>query len=128
MSSELAEQLLEHLAEDETIARQAIAESALRWHYEETGDGWQVHHRNRALITSVGDSTNHYVGRHVARHDPARVLVECAAWRRVIEFIDGWTEHTDSDPGVTVMELFAFLAESLGQRASSPDRWPPPRT
>ncbi|PZR93410.1 MAG: hypothetical protein DLM67_13705 [Candidatus Nephthysia bennettiae] len=126
MSSELAEQLLERIAEDETIARQAIAESALRWHYQETGDGWRVHHSNRAVISSVDDSTDQSVGRHVARHDPARVLAECAAWRFVIEFIDGWTEHTDSDPGVTVMELFAFLAETLGQDASRPDRWPPP--
>ena len=32
---------------------------------------------------------------------------------RIAVFAPDWTEHTDSDPGITVVELFAFLTESL---------------
>jgi hypothetical protein len=32
---------------------------------------------------------------------------------RVAVFAPGWTEWTDSDPGITFLELFEFLAESL---------------
>ena len=32
---------------------------------------------------------------------------------RVAVFAPDWTEHNDSDPGVTIVELFAFLTESL---------------
>ncbi len=40
---------------------------------------------------------------------------------RVAVFAPDWTEHIDSDPGVTIVELFAFLTESLLYR---PDRSP----
>ena len=40
---------------------------------------------------------------------------------RVAVFAPDWTKQTDSDPGVTIVELFAFLTESLLYR---PDRSP----
>jgi hypothetical protein len=36
---------------------------------------------------------------------------------RVAAFAPDWTEYAGGDPGVTIMELFAFLAESLLSRA-----------
>ena len=35
---------------------------------------------------------------------------------RVAAFAPDWTDHTDSDPGITIVELFGFLAESLLSR------------
>ena len=32
---------------------------------------------------------------------------------RVAVFVPDWTEHEDSDPGITLVQLFAFLTESL---------------
>ncbi len=36
---------------------------------------------------------------------------------RVAAFAPDWTEHTESDPGITLVDLFAFLAEELLSRA-----------
>jgi hypothetical protein len=36
---------------------------------------------------------------------------------RVAAFAPDWTEHTASDPGITLVDLFAFLAEELLYRA-----------
>jgi len=41
---------------------------------------------------------------------------------RVAVFAPDWTEHTDSDPGVTIVELFAFLTESLLYRQDGSPR------
>ena len=41
---------------------------------------------------------------------------------RVAAFAPEWTEPTGSDPGITIVELFGFLAESILSRAdASPD-------
>ena len=43
--------------------------------------------------------------------------------RRVPVYTPGWTDHADSDPGVTLLQLFAFLAENLLYRSNQrPDR------
>ena len=34
----------------------------------------------------------------------------------------GWTEHNASDPGITLLQLFAYLAESLLTRVSDAAR------
>jgi len=41
---------------------------------------------------------------------------------RVAVFAPDWTEHTDSDPGVTIVQLFAFLTESLLYRQDGSPR------
>ena len=47
-----------------------------------------------------------------------------AEFRRAMRTcVPGWTELNESDPGVTVLEIFAFLSESLVYRANQiPDR------
>jgi hypothetical protein len=42
--------------------------------------------------------------------------------RSVAVFAPDWTEPTESDPGVTIVELFAFLAESLLEQADGSTR------
>lgn len=44
-------------------------------------------------------------------HDLARDLSN-----RVAAFAPGWTDPTESDPGLTIVELFAFLTEEIGGR------------
>ena len=34
----------------------------------------------------------------------------------------GWTDHNDSDPGITILELIAYLAESLRLHATSSEK------
>jgi hypothetical protein len=41
---------------------------------------------------------------------------------RVAVFAPEWTEFSDSDPGITLVELFAFLTESLAFRADQVPR------
>jgi hypothetical protein len=37
---------------------------------------------------------------------------------RIPEYAPGWTDHSDSDPGVTLLELFAFTVEDLAYRVA----------
>lgn len=37
---------------------------------------------------------------------------------RIPVYAPGWTEHSDSDPGITLLELFAFTVEDLAYRVS----------
>jgi len=37
---------------------------------------------------------------------------------RIPDYAPGWTDHSESDPGVTLLDLFAFTAEDLAYRVS----------
>lgn len=97
--SGLVEFILARIAEDEAVARAAspggwtygdVTSVAGGTLYDETRtianivyeqpedhDGTVVRH----LLTPEADAN----GRHIARHDPARVLAECEAKRRIVE-------------------------------------------
>lgn len=76
----LADFLLARIAEDEAVALSA-SEDGGEW--RDTGfhiadnDGATV----AASLSRVVDSE------HIARHDPARVLAECASKRRIVEYV-----------------------------------------
>ena len=40
------------------------------------------------------------------------------AIRRIPAHNPEWTNHSDSDPGITLLQLFAFMAESVIYRAN----------
>jgi hypothetical protein len=68
----LADWLLAQIAEDEAVARAANASLS-------DLDCW-------AAVGSDAIAIRKYeVGAHIARHDPARVLAECASKRRIVE-------------------------------------------
>lgn len=91
----LSEFLLARIAEDEVVARAA------------TGGPWtfhaasQLHFKSAGWVGSPGPTTQGGVfvaevsncadglddGGHIARHDPARVLAECKAKRRIVEVL-----------------------------------------
>lgn len=98
----ITEFLLARVAEREALAHAA---SPGRWHYgsvesvaggmlyDETRTIASVHYEQpgehsgrivRHLLEGEADAN----GRHIARHDPARVLAECEAKRQIIEWHD----------------------------------------
>lgn len=97
----LTEFLLARIAEDEEAAHGAAA--AMQSNYG-TGS-WDVRPDGRlglggGLSLGVGP-----VAPHVARHDPARVLAECEAKRRIVEEV--LPIHPDYDP-LYVQRLLAL--------------------
>jgi hypothetical protein len=112
----LTEFLLARIAEDEATARAALDYSEGRWH-------WELH-RGRpyrsALVNERGTvvlppkNSDVYpsapIAGHIARHDPARVLAECEAKRRIVERL-----------GLLVTEHFSVSAgERHRQEAQHP--------
>ena len=99
----LTEFLLARIAEDETAARAAtagswvaIADSPSRPRFSSVGDIYFAQNdMPHALIAEAHgcgpDVSPTNVGTHIARHDPARVLAECAAKRGAIKA--AWADH-----------------------------------
>ena len=88
--SDLTEFLLARIAEDEAAARAAGGED---W-YTALVPGRAMMKRDDEPQHTVVDSpatlvsyevTSAEKGEHIARHDPARVLAECEAKRRIVE-------------------------------------------
>jgi len=85
----LAEWLLARIAEDEAAARACVGVNELagylggkpipRW----VRDGWQIRSDDERRIVRVGHTWAREAD-HIARWDPARVLAECEAKRRLI--------------------------------------------
>ena len=80
----LAEFLLARIAEDEAAAQEANDHD--RWESGEDGNGDPSVFESDVTgqswrVALVGSSA---VAEHVARHDPARVLAECEAKRRIV--------------------------------------------
>lgn len=78
---DIQEFLLARIAEDEAVAReaaQALRGAGANWgntFKQVEGSGHQP----------VADATSAWYADHIARHDPARVLSECAAKREIIK-------------------------------------------
>lgn len=99
--SDLASWLLEQIAEDERLATAAKNIGDGRWQTdcplrlfpEESIEPWYVNHDHADDVRIEGDSItiydegghNHDQAEHIASWDPARVLAECDAKRRIID-------------------------------------------
>lgn len=64
--------------------------------------------------------------RRLAREHLARMVpsLDRSVFERIPASAPDWTGHTDSDPGITLLELFAFLAEGLIYRRMEPSALP----
>ncbi|UXM92517.1 DUF6221 family protein [Paenarthrobacter sp. JL.01a] len=83
----ITEFLQARIAEDEALATKAARGSDGEWH---RGHGWmpdedecRVEGDSIVIYDEGGHDPNQ--AEHIARHDPARVLAECAAKRAIIE-------------------------------------------
>jgi hypothetical protein len=84
----LVEFLLARIAEDEAVARAAVTDGEAGWEASEEEFGtFHVGHRSEKVWRwpYLGEEK----ARHIARHDPARVLAECDAKRKVVEAYQG---------------------------------------
>ncbi|MBM4549356.1 hypothetical protein GS445_06580 [Rhodococcus hoagii] len=94
--SDIVEFLRARLDEDEQTATAAVAATfggCPTWTSKDDGTGRQTHGYAMADHTAIcghdGDDVLLPVADHIARHDPARVLREVEAKRRVI---NGWSD------------------------------------
>jgi hypothetical protein len=95
--SDLTDWLLAQIAADEAVARAAAEESAPEWeHAYHLGSGqiqtankvgqpgYQYHQSVTHDYEGLSDSVDPAAGVHIATHDPARILAECAAKRAIV--------------------------------------------
>lgn len=99
-SPTLAEFLLARLAEDERGAIAAMQADPAPWLIDVRkpwpGDPWRtrINSSSRGALAQADGAFVNYqqpTAEHIARHDPARVLAEVAAHRRIVEL------HSDDD-------------------------------
>jgi hypothetical protein len=107
----LTDFLLQRIAEDEAVARAAIsATGESPWQASSyrvvVDDGFEV------ADASVPSAT------HIARHDPARVLAECAAKRAIVECATD--QHTG---GIEFDSILRALASVYADHESFDPRW-----
>jgi len=84
MSTQTITEFLEaRIAEDEAVALGADHRDGGRWRHDpEYNCVWDG--TGGAAASNVRPAANSRTGEHIARHDPARVLAECAAKRAII--------------------------------------------
>ena len=94
----ITEFLLARIAEDEATARATLFEQTWTAHPDETG---QPIRAGRARIATCAQS----VMGHIARHDPARVLAECEAKRRIVKEVETTRRGQFAAPGTGTLAL-----------------------
>ena len=81
----LTEFLLARIAEDEAVAAAAVSRRDGVDKWEAVGSGTVVGPGYDKVKHVMLPSSEDGAARHIARHDPARVLAECEAKRRIVE-------------------------------------------
>jgi hypothetical protein len=126
----LADWLLERIAEDEAIANAAETKS---WYTDRDKPGWEdsEYMRDSADVVSRdgGDSVDVEFrdgdmriydegghswreADHIARHDPARVLAECDAKRRIVDDLE-LAEISESSPARHYEKAAPYVTDRL---------------
>lgn len=120
----LVEFLRARLDEDDAAAREAWAPNwpdPLTWFSEEETVGRVDEHWD---IDSFGSAGLKADARHIARHDPARVLAEVDAKRRIVAFLD----PKDAPPGEGAFiadKVLRLLALPYAGRSDYDPEWRP---
>ena len=108
----IVEFLKARLAEDESDARAAADVDGARWNAADPFSGNGFDRVEGSGDTTVGYDMHSGTCPHVARHDPARVLREIAAKRRIVEgyrIARSALDQTDS-PGLRAGSCASFVA------------------
>ncbi|MFF6966270.1 DUF6221 family protein [Streptomyces anthocyanicus] len=133
MTDDLSQWLRAQLDDDERTARAASwTDDANAWHAEPSPYGargnaqrWYVEDAMDDGVVSHVDpraSDDEGVARHIARHDPARVLREIDAKRQIVDRYAWLREHGDTGGTAWVLPLLALpFADRPGYR----DEWRP---
>jgi hypothetical protein len=81
-----ADFVLARIAEDEAVARAAVQTTerggSAGWYWSNAGEAVFLDGTSTPVVW--GDEQSRPAGNHIVRHDPARVLAECAAKRRIL--------------------------------------------
>lgn len=136
--STITEFLLARIAEDEEAARGATrgpwAYPPREGHYDDgvvvatsLSDRYDDREPRFVALTSYDGQSNTTMnsdadGEHIARHDPKRVLAECEARRRIVEY----ALELDADyPGVSgpSADLLPMLASVYADHEDFQDEW-----
>lgn len=121
----LTEFLLARIAEDETVARAAVGTAALanqtgKWQFKHVRDQYGSTQivfavAERGVMTQAADMTTAWEsderGRHIVRWDPARVLAECEAKRRIMGL--HWTNDPAGPAPICNLCLYKPPCETL---------------
>lgn len=126
----IVEFLEARIAEDEAVARRAGGPShtpCLHWEAGETnGDGI----RRIDGVPVAGHSWPHEMD-HIARHDPARVLAECAAKRRLLRAHAKWchnvhdTQYPNMDYDASYWWTLLVFASVYADHPDFQEEWRP---
>lgn len=140
---QLAEFLLARLGEDEAVAREAADSESFEGGNASWCPGWLgtgIRHLVRNVDVECYEPGHEddpalcgrparYAGTHIARHDPARVLVECEAGRRIVEQLWDYVaapDPTSSDPsGTQALWIVKQLALPYAGHESYREEWKP---
>jgi hypothetical protein len=118
----LPEFLLARFAEDEADARQAAG-------FETVALAWSVAHEGGRIEPDVAPTVWAYAEQHIARWDPARVLAECDAKRRIVDMVrpvaiaggPAWTPETAAAEQGRLAALDYVLRDLASVYADHPD-------
>ncbi len=92
----LVEFLLERIAEDEAHAREAMGATDGEW--SSWNRSWDAGARDLAAGGERIAALPTTIDEHVCRHDPARVLAECEAKRRIVGLHKSWPVMVETPP------------------------------
>jgi hypothetical protein len=128
--SEIADFLRARLDEDERTAKRAASYDDGAAHDVQGPDGtwlcldesewFGASYRGGVIAPRIGYANAPELGLHITRHDPARVLAEVAAKRRIVDLyeIASASPELDRDAWLVMKEAVALLAQPF---AAHPD-------
>lgn len=85
MTDDLVQWLHAQLDEDQRIAEAARDQSSAQWHHDTSYDNGYVYDENSQAVVYDEGTPAHEEAEHIAAHDPARVLREIEAKRRLLD-------------------------------------------
>lgn len=119
----LVDFLLARIAEEESVARAAVRRiehsSPGRWYWSNAGEAVFLDETSVPVVW--GDEQSRPAGRHIVRHDPARVLADCEVKRRILELAG--VKETER-PGI-LGPVAALLASSYADHPDYSEQWRP---
>lgn len=113
----LTEFLLARIAEDEAIAKAAARTGGMSWEAD----------RYRVVVDGEFEVVEGNVksAAHIARHDPARLLVECKAKRQLVDILGPATDRDGRVIGGGVTDALHALALPYADHPDYDEAWRP---